>query len=122
MAHGVVARLRASKADFVEAEVANARRCGRRWAEHRAEYDELRRIEGVRESFTSRHVEHEYDTDLEAAQALHEAITLGKDPGHDALSKFFLVKADSVDDIGSEFIVEFLEGAMEVWSEVKPFV
>ena len=110
----VIERLRASKQKSAADEIADAKSLGVEWAKLHAEYNELRRMSMV-------------DTDgldilsgLEAATHIYGNVIEQDDrPDKDELAELFLVDPDTIGFLTPEFVEGFVDGAKDVWEEIK---
>lgn len=112
----VIERLRASKLKSEDKMTAAGRESGRWWATHRAEYDALKRIAEIdSRDFCS-------DTPWNNAKNLAAAI-LYADENRDDYDRDEVeqVIRDVFDEVSEsdEYLVGFIEGATEVFDEVK---
>jgi hypothetical protein len=100
-----IERLRASKAESRKRDELNGKEHGRSWAEHTAEYDELRRV-----------VEITFHHGMDCFDALYHAI----DPENEIEVRDFKqqVFGDEYADVSDEYAGAFIEGAREFFGEV----
>jgi hypothetical protein len=100
-----IERLRASKAESSKRDELNGKEHGRDWAEHTAEYDELRRVAEI-----------EFNHGMDCLHALYHAI----DPENELEVGDFKqqVFGDEYADISDEYAHAFIKGAQEFFSEV----
>lgn len=124
----VISRLRESKARMEEARLEEAYAAGQRWAEARAEAEELTRLEELEARHPRGH--HEWDliwsTDGNSAYGPGESFVFTIRPETDGergvVAEFWLEEAGigdtsllSIDG----YVRSFVEGALDVWDEVK---
>lgn len=113
--NGVIERLRASKAKFVESMSSEGRVCGAEWAKNEAEFDELRSISSSRANeLLERH-----EDGMSLARELYEFVTKNDFFNDDDLAQFYQLGDDIAESLTLEFITGFVEGARDVWGEVS---
>jgi hypothetical protein len=100
-----IERLRASRAESRKRDELNGKEDGRRWAEHTAEYDELRRVAEI-----------EFNHGMDCFNALYHAI----DPENELGVRDFKeqVFGDEYADVSDEYAGAFIEGAQKFFGEV----
>jgi hypothetical protein len=101
----VIQRLRASKTEFVENETAQGREDGRDWATRYADYKDLKRVAGL-----------QFYGHEECAYQLDQA--LGFKPG-DGDSFWIDEDTGRISRPSDEYVQGYVEGARDVWDEVK---
>lgn len=101
----VVERLRASRNTYEQQHTAGGFKDGREWAELRAEYDELRSFGDIEDSL---------DNFGSGYEALHAAVGEEGMPEHHTIDMWF-----GGEKVTSEYVRGFIQGAAEVWKEVK---
>lgn len=110
----VIERLRASKGKFVETKTAEAREHGVAWAKTHAEFAELRalssaNLEGL-----------EMLSGIDAAERVWEVVSGDERPTTGDLAEFWgFDDVYRIDEISSEYVVGWVEGALSVWDEVS---
>ena len=119
----VIERLRASKEQSAKASQDDGRTAGQEWAKRSAEYEDLKRVAklNLRDFY-----ENFEDPDWTAREFVTTAIMGSHEEakfilGDDAeMSACYGVDEDMVDaTLTREFLVGFVEGAIEVWEEIK---
>ena len=99
----VVERLRASKERVMEADHRNGKTAGQRWAKQTAEYDQLERL--------SEYLEDNNCEDVDCLRGL-------LDPDGDHRREFY--EWVGRDHPSENYVIGFVEGAVEVFDEVSP--
>ena len=112
----VIERLRASKDQATADALYEGRENGLDWAKRHAEYDELRRI--VRLDIS------EWPDDDQNAYNVAQSVYMNvmeeeSRPSNDELASLYGVEEEDVDRISKAFVEGFIEGAQDVWDEVK---
>jgi len=115
----VVERLRASKAKIEDQERPERSKAGREWAMNDAEYGQLERVAAI-DTEGERH----HHGDDPASSLLYEvAMAIYDKPKHDPVDRFDIDEASEIifGDIKPSFkrLLWWIEGATEVWDEVK---
>jgi hypothetical protein len=100
-----IERLRASRAESRKREELDGNEHGRSWAEHTAEYDELRRVAEI-----------ECNRGMDCFDALYHAV----DPENELEVRDFKqhVFGDEYADVSDEYARAFIKGAREFFGEV----
>ena len=121
----VIERLRSSKEKKAEELEKDGRKSGVDWAKNHAEFDELKRAAAINtSSLTPMYVDASDDANREGVTkrilADLEWDAVGWEDQARAMADLFLVDEDMLDSVvTTEFIEGFLEGAGDVWDEVK---
>jgi hypothetical protein len=121
----VIERLRVSKQKKAEELEKAGRRSGVKWAKKHAKYDELKRAANINTS----NLHEAYVDDVDDVNRTWVARQILADPELDAgswetqnmaIAELFEVEEDMVESVvTTEFIEGFLEGAGDVWDQVK---
>jgi hypothetical protein len=108
----VAERLRASKKQSIAVDRQHGREHGRNWAAKEAGYYELRRLGGG-----------DYvppcDDNTNLAAELDKAIGCEVDPRNPEESLWYNTDAEKLEYPSDEYVSAFIDGAREVWEEVK---
>ena len=112
-------RLKASNQKNAETTAKEGRQHGVNWAKSKAKYDELKRAARIDTSNLSEG--YADDTDWHVAQWAAKTIIGDEErPSDDEMANLFGVDEDMLGDVVTvEFIEGFVEGAADVWEEVK---
>ena len=114
----VIERLRASKVGFAQQELQEGREAGMYWAKNKAEYKELRNIAhfdviGLDLLGGYEAAAHCFD------KVFYPDLQGGPRPDNDELAYFLGIDEAALGSLTSEYTEAFVEGAVEVWEEVK---
>ena len=120
----VIERLQASKEHAAANSEDDGRHVGQNWAKRRAEYDGLKRVAGLNtDDFYENILD---DPDWMCRKIVATAIAGGEDEANevlrdeDEMALMFALDPDELNvTLTREFLVGFVEGATEVWEEVK---
>ena len=111
----VIDRLRVSKQKFIDREMVGGKAVGATWAKEEAEYEELRRMEHMGISDLE---DLGASTGLQLACYVHERAT-GEDADLEDVAAFFGLDRDVLEDVSCEYVQSFVQGALDVWTEVS---
>jgi hypothetical protein len=106
----VIKRLRASKEEYVAEIASYGKEAGRKWAQDEATYIDLKRVSTIEPPSY-----HRYDSDY-AFASLRRAVDPEDELGDEDLANYLGVEKE---DLTEEFVTRFIEGAQEVYKEVK---
>ena len=112
----VIERLRASKTEFVQTSLSYGVSGGVEWAKHEASYSELRSMAMVDDSVLEQQID-----GRSAALFVYDSIRGPQDeyPNAYDISILFNIAEEVTPLLSPEFVIGFVQGAREVWEEVR---